>query len=96
MKHRTSYAVLPFFFFLFFSSSLCLAKISVKVGPPATGNGGTNPMSIPPANPVEYDITWVTDSNREWTFSIVPGWLYGRRFQLDKAYFFFRRRACGQ
>ena len=41
----------------------------------------------PQANPVEYDITWVTDSNREWTFSIVPGWLYGRRFQLDKAYF---------
>jgi hypothetical protein len=54
--------------------------IHLLIGPPSLGQGGSNPVSIPPANPVDWQFTYVTDQNREWVVSLVPGLLWGQRF----------------
>ncbi len=63
-------------------------ELTVRVGPPALGGGGTNPVSIPPINPAEYDITYITDSGFESSFSIVPGFLFGQRTKLTDIFYF--------
>jgi hypothetical protein len=62
-------------------------SLTVHVGPPSIGAGGSNPVSIPPLNPIEYEVVYLTDSSREWTFGLVPGLLYGGRFQQGLFYF---------
>jgi hypothetical protein len=54
--------------------------LHVLIGPPSIGQGGSNPVSVPPANPVDWQFTYVTDQNREWLVSLVPGLLWGQRF----------------
>lgn len=61
-------------------------SLTVHVGPPSVGAGGSNPLSIPPLNPIEYEVVYLTDSGREWSFGIVPGILYGGRFQQGAFY----------
>ena len=55
------------------------AELTLHLGPAAIGGGGANPLSIPPVNPLEYELVWLTDSHTEWSFGIVPGFLYGYR-----------------
>jgi hypothetical protein len=50
------------------------------VGPPAIGSGGPNPLSIPPLNFREYEVTYVTASKFESNIAITPGLLFGTRF----------------
>ncbi len=56
-------------------------SLTVHVGPPSVGAGGSNPLSLPPLNPVEYEVVYLTDAGREWSIGLVPGILYGGRFQ---------------
>ncbi|MFK7872218.1 MAG: hypothetical protein AB8C84_03465 [Oligoflexales bacterium] len=53
--------------------------VVVRLGPPALGGGGANPLTIPPLSLQDYEITWISSKNREWNFSISPGFTYGYR-----------------
>ncbi len=52
-------------------------KLYFRVGPPALGNGGPNPISIPPTNVAEWEVSYVNDAHREYVYSISPGFFYG-------------------
>lgn len=52
---------------------------TLHVGPVGLGTGGTNPISVPPTSPGEYEFIWFDDSS-EWCFGLVPGSFWGRRF----------------
>lgn len=67
---------------LVFADSSFGSTIMVRVGPAAVGNGGPNPISLPPANPVEYEFSYITDADREFNVSISPGLFYGFRSQM--------------
>lgn len=56
--------------------------LTLRLGPPSLGNGGTNPVGIPPSV-VDVDVTWLTESHFEMNFSVVPGLLFGHRMTHD-------------
>src|SRR5688572_586401 len=60
--------------------------LHVLLGPPSIGHGGSNPVSVPPMNPVDWQFTYVTDANQEWLVSLVPGLLWGQRFYQGGLY----------
>lgn len=60
--------------------------LTIHVGPPSVGAGGSNPISIPPVQPVEYEVVYLTDKDREWSVGLVPGLLYGARFYQNPFY----------
>ncbi len=61
------------------SSSANAGEIIVHVGPPSVGQGGTNPLSVPPLNPIEYEVQWISPRGFEANFGITPGFLFGAR-----------------
>lgn len=61
--------------------------ITVHVGPPAVGNGGPNPISIPPVRGVEYELQYCTDSGTEWNLAATPGVLVGGRSVFANKYY---------
>lgn len=71
--------------FAAFSMLLSLAspanagEIIVHVGPPSVGQGGTNPLSVPPINPIEYEFQWISPRGFEANVGITPGVLFGAR-----------------
>jgi hypothetical protein len=71
---------------LFAPWNLLADQLHVLIGPPSLGQGGSNPVSIPPFNPVDWQVTYVTAENREWLVSLVPGLIYGQRFQAKGLY----------
>ena len=72
---------------LAFCASVAQAgTLHVLIGPPSLGQGGSNPVSIPPVNPVDWQVSYVNDAQREWVASVVPGLLYGQRFYKDGLY----------
>lgn len=64
------------------SSTAIGGELDVHLGPPALGNGGTNPVSIPPVNPVEYEVEYATNNDWETCIAIVPGIFVGHRNRL--------------
>lgn len=74
-----SAAKIMLIFAMFFSSSAQASRFTLHIGPPSAGNGGSNPLSIPPVNPIDYEIVYVTKRQREWSLSLIPGILYGTR-----------------
>jgi hypothetical protein len=62
--------------------------LTVHVGPPSVGTGGTNPVSIPPINPLEYEVEYITDNDLEMNFAITPGILFGKRSELGNGRFY--------
>ncbi len=64
------------------------ADITVHVGPAAAGGGGPNPLSIPPINPIEYEVVWLTPSKNEFSIGIVPGIFYGQRLTHSSGLYF--------
>jgi hypothetical protein len=56
-----------------------------RFGPPSPGNGGSNPLSIPPTA-VDMELAWITTSNWETSISAVPGLLVGKRFDIGNFY----------
>lgn len=79
MRKRFIFLVLVFFFIV----PELFADITVHVGPVAAGTGGSNPVSIPPIQLLEYEVVWINAKKREMTFGIVPGFLYGQRFPFS-------------
>ncbi len=61
-------------------------QLNVLIGPPSLGQGGSNPVSIPPFNPVDWQLTYVTEEQHEWVVSLVPGLLFGQRFTYENLY----------
>jgi hypothetical protein len=61
-------------------------KWDFLIGPPSVGQGGSNPLSIPPFSPVDWQVTYINEDDREWSFSIVPGILYGQRWTHENLY----------
>lgn len=55
------------------------ASITIQLGPASVGNGGPNPLSIPPTSLHEYEIIWLRKNHSEFSFSIFPGIFYGYR-----------------
>lgn len=68
------------------ATALEAKKWDIVIGPPSVGQGGSNPVSIPPLSPVDWQVSYVTDEEREWVFSVVPGLLYGQRWTHENIY----------
>jgi hypothetical protein len=60
--------------------------MTVHIGPPSVGNGGNNPVSIPPVNPVDYEFIYYTKSDMEFSLAISPGILFGTRSRFSGMY----------
>ncbi len=69
---------------IFRADTLLASQLVVHLGPPAAGNGGPNPLTIPPLNPLDYEVVYITDADREWSISISPGIFYGFRSGGDE------------
>lgn len=65
------------------SSPAAAGSMTVHVGPPSVGSGGSNPVSIPPVNPLEYELIYVTDKDYEFCGAISPGLLFGKRSDVN-------------
>lgn len=77
-----------FTIFAFAASAYAFAgELTVHIGPPSLGNGGSNPVSIPPVNPIEYEFIWLTDNDFESNIAVSPGLLFGNRSELGNLYF---------
>lgn len=68
------------------TSEASASSFSFKTGPFAAGNGGTNPAAVPPVNPADWELTYVTEGDFETSFSVIPGLLVGKRFREDNYY----------
>lgn len=69
-----------FWIFVFsFSSQMFAGDWILKLGPPGVGNGGPNPLSIPPVNILDYEVSYLSSGGSEISLSVVPGLLYGVR-----------------
>ena len=55
------------------------AEITIHLGPASVGGGGPNPISIPPTNPLDYEIVWFGKDQSEFSLSLFPGMFYGYR-----------------
>lgn len=82
IKLRSALTVTWIAFAVATSASAKEALLTVHVGPPALGNGGPNPVSIPPINPTEWEVIWLTESDIEWNFAVTPGLMAGKRAEL--------------
>lgn len=61
-------------------------SFTFSTGPEQVGAGGSHPMAIPPTNPYQWGLTWVTDGGFESTLGLCPGLLFGKRFDSDGLY----------
>ena len=59
---------------------------SVKIGPAIVGRGGTNPVSIPPLNPIDWEYTYVSQNKIETNIALFPGILVGARLAKKNLY----------
>lgn len=66
------------------SEAAAAATLSALLGPPSLGQGGSNPLSIPPGNPLDWQASYRSDEGREWMLSLVPGVYYGQRWTKDR------------
>ena len=64
------------------------SDLTIHVGPPSVGTGGTNPVSIPPVNPLEYEVEYITNNDLEMNFAITPGILFGKRSEFGNGRFY--------
>ena len=68
---------------LLFAGKGVAGDLTVHLGPPSIGNGGNNPLSIPPVNPIDYEFTYITDGGFETNLGISPGLLFGKRSEFS-------------
>ena len=66
-----------------FASPALAGSLTLRLGPPGAGNGGPNPLSIPPSL-ADVDITWVTARKMEFSLSVIPGLLIGQRWTTSE------------
>lgn len=68
------------------SSKTALAgTFTLRLGPPSVGQGGANPLGIPPGS-TDMEFAWITESQWETSFSVSPGFLIGKRHKWDGLY----------
>jgi len=67
------------------SSPAVASAVSLLLGPASAGNGGSNPVGIPPSFG-DIAIKYVSSGYYETTVSLVPGLLFGKRFQDRQLY----------
>jgi hypothetical protein len=72
---------------LFPSKALAGETSSLKFGPGSSGNGGTNPIGIPPIHPLQIEYTSVSKTGFEWSLGLAPGILFGHRISKGSYYF---------
>lgn len=70
---------------LVLANTATATTVIARFGPPATGGGGTNPVSLPPTL-VDTEISVVTAAKMEINISVCPGILIGKRFDKDGYY----------
>ncbi len=75
-----------FLFFILLSNTLLAGELTLRLGPGSLGNGGTNPLGIPPSL-VDADVTWLTSSNWETSVSIIPGIFVGKRSESAAGFY---------
>ena len=61
------------------TSAFGQGRVSVLMGPPSMGQGGSNPLSLPPSA-LDFHASYVTSEQSEFTLSVVPGAFYGKRW----------------
>lgn len=66
------------------SESAFAGRLSALLGPPSLGQGGSNPISVPPANPLDWQLSWLTDKDQEFMLSVIPGFFYSQRWRKDQ------------
>ena len=66
-------------------SNLYGLSLGLRVGPAGRGDGGTNPIGLPPTVD-QYDFFYVTAAGFEGSFSLLPGLLFGHRWSFDNTY----------
>ncbi|MBM4253047.1 MAG: hypothetical protein FJ146_13825 [Deltaproteobacteria bacterium] len=71
--------------FMSLAAPLQAGSIGLLFGPGNAGNGGSNPVGIPPGG-TDIAIKYVTSGNSELTVSLVPGILFGKRFSDGNFY----------
>jgi hypothetical protein len=59
--------------------------LTIRFGPPSPGNGGANPLGIPPSA-LDMELDWMTSTNWETSLAAVPGILFGKRFDMGSFY----------
>lgn len=59
---------------------LLASEVQLKLGPASVGNGGTNPLGIPPGA-TDIDITYLTESDLHIAVSVSPGISIGQLFR---------------
>ncbi|RYZ67039.1 MAG: hypothetical protein EOP09_11700, partial [Proteobacteria bacterium] len=59
-------------------------RLSALLGPPSLGQGGSNPVSVPPLNAIDWQIHYVTDHDTEFMASVIPGFFCGKRWRKDQ------------
>lgn len=59
--------------------------MTLRMGPPGLGTGGTNPVGIPPAAG-DLDFSYVTQSKWEAGLSVIPGLFIGKRLDFNGPY----------
>lgn len=72
-------------FLLQASTAASAGEIIFKFGPPSLGQGGANPLGIPPGS-TDIELTWRTESNWETSLSVSPGLTIGKRHDIDNFY----------
>jgi hypothetical protein len=84
-KYALSISIL---LFSFFGTTIELeaGTLTVHVGPASVGSGGSNPISIPPTNPLDYEFIWLTDNDFESNYAVSPGFLFGNRTRMESLY----------
>lgn len=68
------------------STQALAGSLTVHVGPASVGNGGSNPLAIPPVDPLQYEFIWLTDKDFESNISVSPGFLFGNRTRMGTLY----------
>jgi hypothetical protein len=80
---KTRLLLVPFLA-IAFAPNLQAGRLSALIGPPSLGQGGSNPVSIPPINPVDWQLHYVTDQDTEFLASVIPGLFYGKRWRKNQ------------
>jgi hypothetical protein len=67
------------------ATQVSAGTLTLRLGPPSVGQGGANPLGIPPGS-TDMEFAWITESQWETSFSVSPGFLIGKRHKWEGLY----------
>ena len=82
---RTIFATVLIILIGAMESTSFAGSVTLRVGPPGAGDGGTNPAGLPPG-PSDIELGILTDNLWETSISLVPGIFFGKRVTAGPAY----------